>query len=138
MASRESLVRAFARTLERRDSTTLRQLVLSRAEFAYLYYPSAPQGLPPYDMNPDLMWFMLSIQGEKGMHRALNERGGQPLHVVGTRCNENPDTQGENTLWGPCVIRRIEAAGDTLDERLFGPIIEREGSYKFLTYANKL
>jgi hypothetical protein len=24
------------------------------------------------------------------------------------------------------------------DERLFGPIIEREGSYKFLTYANRL
>jgi len=126
------------RALERRDSTTLRQLVLSRAEFAYLYYPSAPQGLPPYDMNADLMWFMLSIQSEKGMHRALNERGGSPLYVVGTRCNEKPDTQGENTLWGPCVLRRIEAPGDTLDERLFGPIIERQGSYKFLTYANKL
>ncbi|HZM28818.1 MAG TPA: hypothetical protein VFB89_15825 [Gemmatimonadales bacterium] len=138
MASRESLVRAFVRALERRDSTTLRQLVLSRAEFAYLYYPSAPQGLPPYDMNADLMWFMLSIQSEKGMHRALNERGGSPLYVVGTRCNEKPDTQGENTLWGPCVLRRIEAPGDTLDERLFGPIIERQGSYKFLTYANKL
>jgi hypothetical protein len=71
------------------------------------------------------------------MHRALNERGGRPLHVVGTRC-EKPDTQGENTLWGPCVLRRIEAPDDTLDERLFGPITEREGSYKFLTYANKL
>jgi hypothetical protein len=111
MPSRESLVGAFTRALERRDSTALRQLVLSRAEIAYLYYPTAPQGLPPYDMNADLMWLMLSLQSEKGMHRALSERGGRPLHVAAVRCNEKPDSQGAT---------------------------ERGGSCKFFTYANKL
>jgi hypothetical protein len=138
MPSREALVGAFARALERQDSTALRQLVLSRAEFAYLYYPSAPQGLPPYDLNPDLMWFMMSLQSEKGMRRALQERGGQSLHLAGAHCNEKPDSQGENTLWGPCLLRQVQGPGDTLDERLFGPILERGGLYKFLTYANKL
>jgi hypothetical protein len=74
---------------------------LSRAEFAYLYYPSAPQGLPPYDLNAHLVWFTLSVQSAQGMHRALDERGGQALHIAGLRCAEKPDSQGENVVWAP-------------------------------------
>jgi hypothetical protein len=138
LQSRDALVHAFVRALESRDSAALRRLVLSRAEFAYLYYPSAPQGLPPYDLNADLMWFTLSVQSAQGMHRALDERGGQALHIAGLRCAEKPDSQGENVVWGPCALRRVRAPADTIDERLFGPIVERRGRYKFLTYANKL
>jgi hypothetical protein len=32
----------------------------------------------------------------------------------------------------------VQAPGDTLEERLFGPIVEREGVFKFLSFANKL
>jgi hypothetical protein len=54
------------------------------------------------------------------------------------RCAEKPDSQGENVVCGPCALRRVRAPADTIDERLFGPIVERRGWYKFLTYANKL
>lgn len=136
--SRDALVQAFVRALEQRDSTALGRMVLSKAEFAYLFYPSSPQGLPPYDLNPDLMWFMLSLQSDKGVHRALIERGGRPLHAVGFRCDGEPSQQGPNTIWGPCVLRRVAAQGDTVEERLFGPILERGGRYKFVSFANKL
>lgn len=43
-----------------------------------------------------------------------------------------------NTVFGPCLIRRVQAPGDTVSERLFRPIIEREGRYKFVSLANKL
>jgi hypothetical protein len=33
---------------------------------------------------------------------------------------------------------RQEARADTMSARLFGPILERGGRYKFLSYANKL
>jgi len=39
---------------------------------------------------------------------------------------------------GPCVVRRLTAQRDTIDERLFGLIVERGGRYKFTSYANKL
>jgi hypothetical protein len=138
LPSRDALVQAFVRALERRDSTALGRLALSKAEFAYLFYPSSPQGLPPYDLNPDLMWFMLSLQSDKGVRRALTERGGRPLHAAGFRCDGKPSGQGENTVWGPCVLRRVTAQGDTIEERLFGPILDRRGRYKFVSYANKL
>ena len=138
LSSQDALVQAFMRALERRDSTALGRIVLSKAEFAYLYYPWSPQGLPPYDLNPDLMWFMLSLQSDKGVRRALTERGGRPLHGAGFRCDGKPSEQGENIIWGPCVLRWVKAQGDTVEERLFGPILERGGRYKFVSYANKL
>jgi hypothetical protein len=103
-----------------------------------VYYPTNPQGLPPYDLNPDLMWFMLSSGSEKGITRALGELGGQRLGYAGYACDSAPSRQGSNTVSGPCVVRFHPNRGDTASERLFGLIVERDGRYKFVSYANKL
>ena len=68
--SRDALVRAFVGALAARDTARLARLALDRNEFAYLYYPTAPQGLPPYDLPPDLMWFTLQTGSDKGLQRA--------------------------------------------------------------------
>jgi hypothetical protein len=36
------------------------------------------------------------------------------------------------------VVRRLPSPGDSVSERLFGPIVERGGRFKFVSYANKL
>jgi hypothetical protein len=113
-------------------------MLLTRGEFAWLYYPSNPQGLPPYDLNPDLMWFMLSSGSEKGITRALGELGGRPLGYSGYVCDSLPSRQGSNTVWGPCAVRLHPKGGDTSSQRLFGLIVERDGRYKFVGYANRL
>lgn len=136
-SSRDELVRRFARAVEARDTAALRRLVLSRGEFAYLYYPTSRQGLPPYELSPDLMWFMIVERSDRGMS-ALLAQAGRSLNVKGYRCIGESTVEGRNRLWGPCLVRQIEAAGDTVEARLFGPILEREGRYKFLSYSNKL
>jgi hypothetical protein len=136
--SRDSLVHLFVRALERQDTTALRTLQLSKAEFAYLYYPTSAQGLPPYDLSPALMWFMLEGGSEKGITRALGQFGGRPLRSRGYVCASTPAIEGENRLWGPCEIRRVQAQGDSVTDRMFGPIVERGGRWKFVSYANKL
>jgi hypothetical protein len=103
-----------------------------------LYYPTNPQALPPYDLNPDLMWFMLSSGSAKGITRALGELGGQHLGYAGYVCDSIPSRQGSNTIWGPCAVRLHPEGRDTASERLFGLIVERDGRYKFVSYANKL
>ena len=57
--SRDSLVAAYVRALAQRDTGALASMAVSRAEFAYLYYPTTAQGLPPYDLEPGLMWYLL-------------------------------------------------------------------------------
>lgn len=110
---------------------------LSRAEFAWLYYPSSPMARPPYELPPALMWFRLQGESEKGASRLLRERAGGSLGYVGHRCGE-PRVEGANRLYPSCEVRRVTAAGDTVTERLFGLIIERGSAYKFISYANKL
>jgi hypothetical protein len=136
--TRDALIRAFVHALERRDTAGFRRLIVSRDEFAWLYYPTSAQGLPPYSLNPDLMWFMLVEQGNQGLRRALNRLGGKHLAYVGYHCEGTALSEGENTLWGPCLVRLEQAPGDTAEVRLFGPILQRGGRFKFLSYSNKL
>lgn len=135
--SREELIRKFVAALEWRDTTALRELAITPGEFGWLYYPTNPQALPPYDLEPGLMWFMIEGKSREGLTRLLEQRAGTPLHYLGATC-EGPNRQGENRVYGPCTIARLQAPGDTIRERLFGLVMEREGRWKFVSYANKL
>jgi len=136
--SRDALVREFLRALEARDTAALRTLLMTKAEYAWLYYPTNPQGLPPYDLSPALYWFMIEGRSAQGLSQALEARGGQKLRYAGYTCDAGFSSEGENRVYGPCLVRRVQAPGDTVAERLFGPILERDGRFKFVSYANRL
>jgi len=134
--SREELVRAFMEALERRDTLALDRLIVSRAEFAFLYYPTVPEAHPPYDLSPALLWFMLREASHTGVRRALMDQSRSPLRYLAHECDAQPSRQGDNLVWGPCVLRRLTSAGDTVTARLFGPILQRRGHFKFISYSN--
>lgn len=136
--SRGALVGRFARAVEMRDTAAIRGLTVSRREFAYLVYPSHPLSRRPYELPPALLWFQLSEGSNKGITRLLRRAGGRPLGVVGHACASPPERQGENRVWARCTVRQVRAPGDTAAARLFGPILERGGVYKFVSYANDL
>jgi hypothetical protein len=136
--SRDQLVRRFVTALEKQDTVTLRSLLLTRSEFGWLYYPTNPEGLPPYNLTPQLMWFMLEGRSTQGYDKLMKQRAGKPLRMVSYRCEGEAGRQGENTVWGPCPVRLRTEQGDTVSERLFGQIVARGGRYKFVSYANKL
>jgi hypothetical protein len=135
-SSRDALVSSFIRGLEARDSIALGELLLTRAEFAYLYYPTHPEARAPYNLSPGLMWFMLDRHSRRGLNEAWEQRGDRPLMYLGYSCAQTLH-QGENTVWTGCMIKRRDGAG-IIEEALFGPIVERGGTYKFVSYANKL
>ena len=136
--TREELVRAYLRALETSDTSVFDRLALTKSEFGYIYYPTAPQALPPYDLAPDLMWFMLFERSNQGVLRALRRYGGQRLELVDVDCGGEGSHEGENTVFGPCTVRWRDAQGGLSGARLFSQIVERRGRFKFLSYANKL
>ncbi len=136
--SRDALVWSYVRALERGDTAALAALVITKAEFAYIYYPTNPQARPPYNLSPGLMWFMFQQSSQRGLMHALEERGGRSLGYLGYSCDHSPSREGANRVWGPCLIRRRRPGGDVVAERLFGLILERGGRYKFVSLANKL
>lgn len=135
--SRDALVKAWVTAIEKADTAALRSMLINRDEFAWLYYPTASQGLPPYDLSPSLLWFLTDGQTSKGLRRLLEERAGKPMHYVGYSCDAKSNVEGENTTWGPCEVRQLRAPGDTVSERLFGLIVERGGVWKFLSYKGR-
>lgn len=136
--SRDALVAEFVRALSAGDTGAVAAMAITRSEFAYLYYPTAAEGKPPYDLEPGLMWFMLYERSNQGGRKALELLGGSGVTLVDYDCGTGQVREGENTISGPCVVRWRTQAGDTASGRLFGKILERGRRAKFLSYANGL
>ena len=136
--SRSQLVKQFVRALARNDTTALRELVVDRAEFGYLVYPTSPNVAPPYRQSPDLVWLLRSASSDKAVTRLLGRFGGKPLGYAGFVCPDAVDRQGANTLWSNCVVKRVTAHGDSARLRMFGAIVGRHGQFKFLSLTNGL
>lgn len=134
--SREELERRFVKALEARDTTTLAALALTKAEFAWLYYPTVKSGMGETGLRPELMWLLLDSNSRKGLRVILAKLAGSPLPYDRHHCAE-PEMEGDNRLWFPCVYTTA-AAGDSVRVRLYGPIMERGGVYKFVGLANTL
>lgn len=135
--SRDALVRRFVRAVEAADTADLRRMMMTRAEFAHLYYPGSVYTRRPTRQEADLVWFLHMQDSEKGASRVLARYGTAPLGFQGYDCAPDPVRHGANTLWHGCTVR-IAPRGDTLRLRLFGPILERDGRFKLYSFANDL
>ena len=136
--SRQQLVAAFIGALATRDKSRLGTLVLSRAEFAYVYFPNAPDGVNPNGLPPTLRWDGIVRNSEKGVARALTRIGGKPLTLESLDCRSAPVSTGATTLHDGCTVRIVARDGTRFDGRLFGSIIEYAGRFKFVSYTNDM
>ncbi|CAN5888993.1 hypothetical protein BH23GEM7_BH23GEM7_05410 [soil metagenome] len=136
--SREALVERFVAALARADLAELQSLALDRSEFAYLYYPFTRYTHPPYELSPGLLWFQMQNRSSRGLTRALNRLGGEPLRYLRHECNSVPVKEERNTLWPNCEVELRLPNGESHRGRLFGTVIEREGRFKFVSYSNGL
>lgn len=135
--SREALARRFLAAVSARDTAAFAALRISRAEFAWLVFPHHLYAAPPYELDPALFWMQLTAGSAKGLGRTLERLGGRALTFRALDCRR--DTLqvrgGPVRVWSSCGVRYQE--GDRLlTRRLFGSIVEREGRFKLLSYAN--
>ena len=132
-ASRDSLVRLFEKALASNDSAGLKRLEITREEFAYLYYPDSKLARPPYELDPQTMWMQIDAQRQRGLRRLIARYGGAKLKIRGLECRE-PERENA-VLIHQCLVVSSEANAPT---QLFGSILERDGRFKFVGYANRL
>jgi hypothetical protein len=136
--SRGALVARFVRALERGDTADLVRMAVSRAEFAWLVYPTDPQSRPPYELEPGLMWFQAQTRNRTGVLRALRSFGGRPLRFAGYACDARPRVEGANRVWTGCRVHVAGPDGRPVSLRLFGAVLERGGRFKIQSYSNDL
>jgi hypothetical protein len=110
---------------------------VSAAEFGWLYYPHSMYVHPPHALDADVAWLLMAENSRKGIVRSLREYGARPLGFTGYRCDAEPTVAGPTRLWQGCVLDvRMDGARVTM--RFFGTILEHDGRFKFLSYANDL
>jgi hypothetical protein len=134
--SRDDLVNRFARALAAYDTTAFAGMLMSVEEFAWLYYPHTRYTEAPYRQAPELVWFQIQNGTSRGLGRLLTRLGGTALDVRGYHCSPEPIVEGPNRIWDSCVLRVASLDGEVSDRRLFGSIVERDGAFKFVSYAN--
>lgn len=134
----DSLGKAVASAMMAGDTAHLVTLGMNRAEFAWIYYPTNPQAKPPYDLDPGTMWMMLEGQSGKGMSRAMERLNRMALTFQKLDCGAKASVQGENQVYGPCVITLTDPKGAVSEGRIFSQVISRHGQWKVVSYANQL
>ena len=66
----------------------------------------------------------------------LTTVGGSALGFRSWSCATLPEKQGLNRLWRNCKVRFAKVGGTEQTLQLFASIIERQGRFKILSYAN--
>lgn len=135
--SRDALVRRFVRAMETSDTADLRRMLIDRAEYAYLYFPGSTIAQLPYELDPELAWFQMRLENNKGLGKALDVLGGRKLGFLDYACAEPPQRQRDASVFTNCSVRRREG-GSVIRQRLFMAIVEIGGRHKFFSYANRL
>ncbi len=133
---RDALVSDFVRALERADTAALAKLALSKAEYAFLYFPSSVYSRKPYELSPDIAWMLNDQNSRKGATRMVRRLSGHKLKVDGYTCVDSVKER-DNVFWRECQLAYLDPASSRrVTRKLFGAIIERGDRYKFLSYAN--
>ena len=133
--STDELLRRYWALLETSDTLAMRPLIVSRAEYAYLYLPESGEG--ETGMPPHIGWELLLTQTGRGLTRALAAAQRRPGNVAGTLCSDAPRPRGRSTLYGPCGVILVRGgARDTV--WLAKTLIERDGVHKLMGLQNEL
>ncbi len=134
-SSRDGLVRRWVRAVETSDTAAIRGMLLTPEEFITFYYPASRFTSGPYRQSPRLLWFLMSSNSSQGATRVFQRHGGQPFGFRSYACGTDEEL-GTMRTWSDCRIRRQLEDGRDAEMRFFGGIIERDGMYKFLSYAS--
>ncbi len=137
-ASREDLVTRWLNAVATSDTAGLTALLLDRAEFAYLYFPTSPMKAPPYEAPPQLLWGQILASSNEGLPKVLQRFGGKRLSAPSLVCPDSANLEEDNRTWTRCELSFRVNGTETVRGRFFGTILERDGRFKFLGYANAL
>src|SRR5687768_7711198 len=128
-----ALIGKFLDAAARGDTAALAGLLVSRAEYGFLYYPTSLYSRKPYELAADVAWLLSSEENAKGARRLLQRLSGHRLSLDTFHC-ERTDREGANVVHSGCSVSFAED-GQTSVKRLFRSVIERDGQFKFLSYA---
>lgn len=131
-----ALIGKFLDASARGDTAALNGLLVSRAEYGFFYYPTSVYSRKPYELSPDVAWLLSSQENAKAVTRLAQRLSGRRLSVSALDCGRT-QREGANVVHSECSVSVVEG-GRSSSTRLFRSVLERNGHFKFLSYAGDL
>lgn len=135
--SRDELVELLIDRLEQSDTTAIAAMALTRAEFAWLYFPNTMYMSQPYELPPGFVWYHQQNRSSRGLTRLLRRFSGENLYYSGFRCPDEGEPFGAGRIWHGCTVLGELPTGEVVEERIFGSILELGGTYKLVSFSNE-
>jgi len=137
-ASVNALVTRWTLAVASNDTAALNAMLLDRAEFAWLYYPGSKMSLPPYEAPPQLLWGQMLATSEEGAQNILKKFSARSFKIGSVKCPNPPVTEGANRLHEGCLVQLERPNARAVEGSYFGTVIERDGRFKFVSYASRM
>ena len=134
-ASTDALIREYWALLSTGDTLSMSPLVVSRGEYAYLYFPGSVEATS--GMPPAIGWELIVRQSGRGLTRALRIAQVGPSVIKSVTCSDTPRVSGKNTIYGPCGVV-ITRDGTEQTVWVVKSLIERDGVHKLFGLQNEL
>jgi hypothetical protein len=130
----DKLIEQLFDALSRSDSASISDMVITRAEYGFFYYPTSAYAGKPYQLPPQIAWMLSSEASAKGARRLLARLGGRELTVERHECGR-VEREGGNEVRSDCTVTYSDESGARATRSLFRSVIIRDGRAKFLSYA---
>jgi len=131
--TRNELFRKFVAGVRRKNRASLDSLAITRAEYAWLVFPELRISKPPYRQPPDIAWILADAASSGGLTKLLNRV--DRFRIERYRCPGQWEEEGRLRVWRGCTVQVRDTAG-VREIQLFGPIVERDGRFKFGGFSN--
>lgn len=132
-ASPDALVRRYWEALVAGDTAAIASLVLTRNEFAWLYFEGSAESRS--GLQPHVAWRMMESASAVGLQRSKGLAGGRPGPLVTTFCRGTPRDEGKVRSIGPCgVVLPGDGRVDSLV--IARRVVVRDGVAKLFSFAD--
>lgn len=137
LGSLDEVARAVVEGLNTNKAQSLRQLLLSEADFTGRLFDVLSNHPNARQMGPGLIFAMQGRQSEDDLARALERFGGRGLRLLAVEPGVIETAKGA-TLYRRPLLRVEDARGEPLALELLGTVIEHTPSHTFKLLGYRL
>lgn len=133
----EELIDIALEALAKRDTATLKNIMINEYEFRYWLWPEFPASLPIMNISPDFAWQNLLQNSEKGLKQALSKYGGKKFSYVSHRFLKGQDYYQTFIVHTQTRVIVADSLGRQREIKELGSFVEMNGRYKLMSYRDR-
>ncbi|MCS7014182.1 MAG: hypothetical protein RMI34_06800 [Chloroherpetonaceae bacterium] len=133
----EELIDIALEALAKRDTATLKNIMINEYEFRNWLWPEFPASLPVMNISPDFAWQNLLQNSEKGLRLALEKYGGKKFSYVSHRFLKGQDYYQTFIVHTQTRVVIADSLGRQREMKELGSFVEMNGRYKLMSYRDR-